>query len=110
MLEYLTDQEEVLRRYVNSEKKLSYEKGKIEGKTEGKIEGTVEGKIEGTIESILSIAKNNNISVNEAINLMGAKDKLEYMIEYLQTHSEFKDKLIKMYPDWNFEVFDLIDQ
>ncbi len=91
MLEYLTDQEEVLRRYVNSEKKLSYEKG------------TIEGKIEGTIESILSIAKNNNFSVNEAINLIGAKDKLEYMIEYLQTHVEFKDELIKMYPDWVFE-------
>ena len=60
--------------------------GKVEGKAEGKTEGRIEGKFEATFNNLKSLMKNNNCSIDAAMDLLSTP---------LQERQHYKDLLAK---------------
>ncbi len=64
--------------------KDSKAEGRAEGRAEGKAEGKVEGKAEGVLDTLISLVKDDLLSVKEAAKRAN------------MTESEFEEKINKI--------------
>ena len=67
---YMTYEQTIMEAERNGEEK-GIAKGLAEGLVQGKAEGLVQGKAEGKVEALKQLMKNMNISVKEAMKLLG---------------------------------------
>ena len=64
---------------INNAKKEGIAEGFVKGKIEGKVEGKIEGQKEGILLALISLVKDNIISVKEAAKRAGmAEDAFQY--------------------------------